>query len=430
MFAMFKIKSDTTSKLFSNTAYQLIGKILSMLVTVLCTVIIARVYGRESFGEFNLMQMWPAFVFIVVDFGFNAIATKEIAKDWQKADKYFNTIIYLRVLLSCGFILLMTLLLQLFPYDTALRNGIRLNLLLILTQALYASTNVIFQPKLRYDLSTLGYVSGYVYILIAVVLMSYFKLSVALISFNYVIGGLITFIVSVTLIRKKLGVALNFRFDKTLARQLFWQSLPLGMMFVFSQISFKSDSLMLSILHLPKSLGLNNTESVAIYGLPYKIFEVGLVLPTFFMNAAYPVLVRHMQEGKEKLQRSLRNILIYLACGGVLVAIIGVALSPFVIKLIGGPEFSQSISVLQILLSGMVLYFLTQPLAWLLVTLDKQKHLPYIYLVSAIFNVSANYVFIQKYSFYASAVITHVSEFLILLMLIYFVRKEWKLKYA
>src|SRR3989338_1963177 len=104
MFVMFKIKSETTNKLFSNTAYQLIGKITSMLITVLCTVIIARVYGRESFGEFNLMQVWPAFVFIIVDFGFNAIATKEIAKDWKKAEKYFNIILYLRILLSFGFI--------------------------------------------------------------------------------------------------------------------------------------------------------------------------------------------------------------------------------------------------------------------------------------------------------------------------------------
>jgi len=254
-------------------------------------------------------------------------------------------------------------------------------------------------------------------------------MSVALISFNYVIGGIISFIVSATLIRKKLGVALTFNFDKKLAQQLFWQSLPLGLMFVFSQISFKSDSLLLSVLHLPKNLGLNNTESVAIYGLPYKIFEVGLVLPTFFMNAAYPVLVRHMQEGKEKLEQSLRNILLYLAGGGVLVAIIGIVFSPLAIKIVGGIEFSQSVLVLQILLSGMILYFLTQPLAWLLVTLDKQKHLPYIYLTSAVFNVSANYFFIQKYSFYASAVITHLSELLILLMLVYFVRKEWKLKY-
>jgi PST family polysaccharide transporter len=425
---MFKIKSETTSKLFSNTAYQLIGKVMSMLITVLCTVIIARVYGRESFGEFNLMQAWPAFVFIIVDFGFNAIAAREIARDWKNAEKYFNTILYLRILLSCGFILLLTSLLHFFPYDSVLRNGIRLNLLLILTQALYASINVIFQPKLRYDLSTIAYVSGYIYILVAVILMSYFKMSVALISFNYVIGGIITFVVGSYLINKKLGVALTFKLDKKLAQQLVWQSLPLGLMFVFSQISFKSDSLMLSVLPLPS--GLNNTESVAVYGLPYKIFEVGLVLPTFFMNAAYPVLVRHMHEGKDKLAKSLRNILMYLAGGAILTSIVGIAFSPLAIELIGGAEFSESVLVLQILLSGMILYFLTQPLAWLLVTMDKQKHLPYIYLAAAIFNVSTNYIFIQKYSFYASAVITHLSELLVLLLLVYFVRKEWNKKYA
>jgi O-antigen/teichoic acid export membrane protein len=271
---------------------------------------------------------------------------------------------------------------------------------------------------------------GYVYILASILAMSYLKMSVALISFNYVIGGFITFIIGAYLIKNKLGVALTFKYDKKLVHQLIWQSLPLGMMFIFSQISFKSDSLLLSVLHLPENLGLTNTDSVAIYGLPYKIFEVGLVLPTFFMNAAYPVLVRHMQEGKEKLQKSLRNILVYLAAGALLTSTVGILFSPLVIKIIGGEEFSQSTLVLQILLSGMILYFMTQPLAWLLVTMDKQKYLPYIYLTSALFNVSANYFFIQKYSFYASAVITHLSEFLILLMLIYFVNREWQKKYA
>lgn len=426
---MFKTKSDTTIKLFSNTAYQLLGKLLSMLITVMCTVIIARTYGRESYGEFSLMQGWPAFVFIMVDFGLNAIATREIAKDWNKAEKYFNTILYIRIVLSCVFMLAMSLLLTFFPYSNALKNGIRLNLLMILTQALFATTNVIFQPKLRYDLSTIGYIAGYVYILAAIIIMSRLHMSVALISFSYVIGGLITFLVNFAFV-KRLGVHLNLVLDKGFATRLLYQSLPLGLMFVFSQINFKSDSLLVSLLPLPSRFGLTNTESVAIYGLPYKIFEVGLVLPTFFMNAAYPILVKHMLEGKERLKKSFIGVITALAIGGLVCAVLGVFFSPLAITLLGGAQFTRSIFVLQVLLSGMVLYFLTQPLAWLLVTLDSQRYLPYVYLISAIFNVTANYIFIQRYSFYASAIITHLSEFLILCLLLYFVRKAWKSKYA
>jgi len=88
------------------------------------------------------------------------------------------------------------------------------------------------------------------------------------------------------------------------------------------------------------------------------------------------------------------------------------------IKYLGGSDFVQSILVLRILMIGLFIYYLTQPVAWLIVTLGKQKYLPVIYLISAVFNLIMNYVFIQKFSFYASAVITHLSEFIILILLI------------
>jgi O-antigen/teichoic acid export membrane protein len=207
-------------------------------------------------------------------------------------------------------------------------------------------------------------------------------------------------------------------------------SLPLGAMFVFSQINFKADGIMLSVLPVPAKYGLNNTESVAVYALPYKIFEVCLVIPTFFLNSVYPLLVIHMQESRERLKRTFTRSILFLFGSGVVVGIFGVLLANLAITLLGGAQFSQSIPVLQILLGGIVLYYLTQPLAWLIVTLGKQIYLPFIYLTSAVFNVTANYLFIPRYSFFASAIITHLSELLILVLLTAFAIRAWKLKYA
>ena len=101
-------------------------------------------------------------------------------------------------------------------------------------------------------------------------------------------------------------------------------------------------------------------------------------------------------------------------------------LAPMVVKILGGQEFDQSTEVLKILAVGLFIFFLTQPISYLIVTLDKQKYLPAIYLISAIFNVSANLIFIPKYSFYASAYITWISEGLIFLMLTFFAVKSWQ----
>lgn len=421
--------SNLGVKIAKNTIYQLVGKVVSMSITVLIVLIVTRNYGREGYGWFSLMQTWPALFFVIVDFGINAIATRELSKDWSKASEYLGNILFLRIVFSLLISLMLVAVLIFFPYSVWLKTGIILSLLLILTQALFTTTNIIFQVKLRYDLSVIGYLAGYLAILVLALVLSQLKADVRLISFTYVIGGLITFGIN-SLFIKKLGVKFSIRYDKEIVRYLLLTSLPLGLMFVFSQINFKADSIMLSVLKIPASFGLNNIESVAVYSLPYKVFEVALVVPTFFMNSVFPVMVTKLRSGKEELKKLFKKALLFLSLAGVAGSLLGVITAPWIIDILGGSQFGQSVLVLRILLLGLVLYYLSQPVAWLLVTLNCQKKLPLIYLIGAIFNVSANYLFIPKYSFLASSVITHASEFLVLCMLVLAAVKAWKVEYA
>jgi O-antigen/teichoic acid export membrane protein len=423
------IKSDTTKKIAGNTIYQIIGKLISMSITMVAVVIVTRTYGREGYGEFSLMQSWPALFFVIVDFGINAIAARELSKDWSKANKYFGNILMIRLIFSLFLIGSLSLAVRAFSYSDQLSNGIRLGLFLLLTQSLYSTTNIFFQVKLKYDYSTIAYTAGYILIFILVLLFSLLKIEVMWVNFSYVVGGLITFILSLYYV-KKLGVVPDFTLDKELWGFLFSSSLPIGIMFVFSQMSFKEDALMLSFLKLPDSYGLNNTESVAVYALPYKVFEVLLVVPTFFMNSVYPVLVRHMAEGKEKLKETFTRVIYFLLFSGILVGILGIVFSPLAIKILGGEKFSQSVGVLNILAGSVFIFYLTSPISWLIVTLGYQKYLPWIYLASFTFNMVSNLIFIPRYSFYAASWVTVVSEFIVLFLLIIFARKSWRLKYA
>jgi len=259
--------------------------------------------------------------------------------------------------------------------------------------------------------------------------LSQAKVDVMWISFSYVVGGFVTFVVNYFFVRS-LGVRPEFVIDRHVWAYLLTSSLPLGLMFVFSQINFKADSLLLSVLPVPSFLNASNNEAVGLYALPYKIFEVALVMPTFFMNSVYPVMVVNMSEGKEKLKKTLIQSLKFLVAAALVFSVLGYIFSPLAVSILGGSEFEASIPVLRILLSGLVLYSVTQPLAWVIVTMGYQKYLPGIYLVSGVFNVTMNYIFIPAYSFYMSAVITHLSELLILILLIITVRKIWRKTYA
>ena len=427
---MFMMKKHGTAiKVAKNTIYQIIGKVISMTITIVAVIIVTRTYGREGYGEFSLMQSWPALFFVIVDFGINAIAARELSKDWSKANLYFGNILVIRIIFSVLLVLILWVILGLFPYSLSLRNGITLGLFLLITQALYTTTNIFFQVRMKYDFSTIAYTLGYILIFFLVLLFSYLKLSVALVNFSYVIGGLLTFIISSHLLNR-IGVKLEFKFDKDLWKYLISSSLPIGIMFIFSQMSFKEDALMLSFLHLPDSYGLNNTESVAVYSLPYKVFEVFLVVPTFFMNSVYPVLVNDMSVSRERLKNTFTRVVLFLIMSGVFVGILGIVFSSFAVKVLGGEEFNQSIGVLKILSGGLFLFYLTSPVSWLIVTLGYQRYLPWVYLISFMFNLISNILFIPKYSFFAATWITVISEFIVLVLLVIFARKSWKLKYA
>ncbi len=414
--------SSTRRIVALNTVYQLAGKFFSTVITIIVTVIVTRAYGRDAYGQFTLMQSYPALFFIIVDFGLNAIAVKEIAKDETRTQKVFNSVLVMRLLFSALLVLVLGLILIFFPYSPQLKFGIILSLFLIITQALYATANIVFQAQLKYNFSTLSYVLGSLCILVLVVLFTALGASVVLISFSYVLGGLVVFLINLRLLAK-LGVEITFGFDKALAKLLVIQALPLGLMFVFSQVNFKSDTILLSLLHMPSSYGLSNTESVAIYSLPYKVFEVCLVIPTFFMNAVYPLFVKRVLVSKATLLAIFKKSLVILAALGSFAGCVGFFAAPLLIKLLGGSDFTQSVLVLRILFIGLLLFFLSQPVSWLIVTLEKQWFLPIVYCVSAAFNVSANLVLIPRYSFYAASAITVGSELLVLVLLVFYARK-------
>ncbi len=378
---------------------------------------------------FNIMQTFPAIFFIIADFGLNAIATRELSKNWDNASSLLGSIAVLRIAISALLMIFAFIVLQIFPYSGQLKFGIYLSLFLILTQALFATINIVFQVKLRYDLSTVGLVLGSLAVLILSLAFSYLKMPVVWVSFSYVLGGIVTFFVNFYFMRK-LNVRVALNFDKNLWKFLILQSWPIGLAFIFSQVNFKADTLLLSIMNLPQRYGFGNTESVAIYGLPYRVFEVSLVVPTFFMNAIYPVFVQKMGVGKDALRSIVVKSTTALGICGVLLGFLGIIFADTIINILGGSEFLRSGDVVKLLFFGLFIFYITQPLSWLIVTLDKQVYLPAIYLAAAVFNLAGNILFIPVYSFYASSVLTWLSEGLILVLLIIAARRAWKAKYA
>lgn len=405
---------NTPQKVAYNTAAQILGKAATTITTLLITVLITRRFGPSGYGDWTIMMAYAALFYIVSDFGLNAIVTRDLSANETKTAHYFKNLLAMRLVMGFFLFGVGVLALALFPYSQFVKTGVVISLLTIFTQALYTSGNAIFQTKLRYDLAVLAAILGSLTILILAFWLVMRGAGLLPVVGSYVVGGVVMVVASLIFVRGLTG-AVGLQFDLNLWRYLFMSALPLGLATIFTVILQRGDAILLSLIV--------GNEAVGFYGASYKIFEFALVFPTFFVNATYPIMVRHLKDGQERLLKTVKLSGLFLLAISVLGLAVGYFLAPLMIRVVAGPEFGESVLALRLLLLGLPFFYLSALFLWLLITLGKQKQVPVVYAIGAAVNLGLNLIFIPRYSFYGAAVITWTSELLILTLLVYFSRK-------
>jgi len=394
-------------KIAANTVYQLGGKGFSILVNILIIALITRALGVEQFGEYVLVTTVPTFLYLLGDFGLNAVFLRDLSADGRHVRKFGN-LLSLRMVLATASLLLGLAYAFLYPHPPAVQLGIIVALTTVFTQGLLVSLNALFQHSLRYDLSVLASILAHV-------------LSLGLVAWGFFSGaGFLFFVLAwiatyfsaaflALLFSRKIAERPRFAWDPKWIGKIFRASLPIGLMLLFSQINSMADVFLLR--------ALDSAEAVGIYRLGYKVFENILPIPIFFVNALYPIMLADHRHSLVLLYRRLKHSVLALLAVSLAAIAVTVTLAGVLISILGGAEFTDSVLVLKILTLALPFFFVTAPLQWFLITVGKERVLPAIYALAAVVNVSVNIVFIPRFSYLASISATVLSEVLILVML-------------
>lgn len=413
-----------TLKIASNTFYQLVAKAISVVTTVAVTALITRTMGISSFGAFFLMSNFATYFFLLLDFGINTVVTREISNNNTLSNEYFRNVLTLRLIYSLILVIIVSLLLPLIPFKLTnysfLRLGVFIGLLVLMSQAIYNSCTIVFQSHLDYKKVVISSLIGNGVLFIFLFPVVFFTKNLMLMVVTNTAGSFLVSIIALYLVKQIIG-RVGFSFNFVLWKRLFKLALPLGVAIFLTVIVSKADSFLLSIMDLSKSLTPGNAQALGNYGLAYKVFENILVLPTYFVNALFPVMVFHKGESIGKLKNTLKKSLGTMFIVSLLVVAVGWVFSPLAIFILSG-EGGQNLATLslRILIIGLPLFFCSAVLMFFLITVGLEKKLPLIYAIAAVFNVVLNYFYIPSFGYIASSVITGVTEVLILLLLLVF----------
>jgi len=393
-----------------NTISQLVGKIVGAGTTFLVGILIARRFGAEGYGDFTKIITYVAFFFWIADFGINAIYLRQQTTE-EADDNAWPTLLGLRVIGSVILMFIALAFLALLPqgqtqgYTTFVRLGIIVFSPAILFQALITSTNAVFQKNLRYDFATAAVVAGSVFTLLFLFAMTAMRGTWGILMGVMALfaGSAVTACVALLLVRRIAGTIRIVLRVANMKRMLL-PSIPLGLTLFFNLVYFHVDSVILTLTR--------TTAEVGIYGLAYKLFEVPLVLPTFFVNALYPLMLRAFHSSErttnDEFMHLVRRSMITLVVLSFVTGIFLWIVAPYMTLI--RSDFAASVPVLRILIMSLPIFFVSSLTMWILITLGKQKLLMVIYGTGMIINVFLNAYFIPRYGYIAAAWITVMSE--------------------
>lgn len=395
-------------KVSQQTLWQMVGKVITSLSTIIILGIVTRHFGESGTGIFTLALTYLAFFTLVIDFGVNAHLMPQLIKDnseiiWRKLFGFrlgFAPILIPIAVLGGLF----------WPTQENVFKQLILigSFMAILEPAIYVSVNAIFQSRFRYDLSVVGWSGAALITLFLVSLTTQLGFGLSWLMIDYSLGWLTGCLILLFFVKKFVKNIWPI-FDLTFAKSLIKQAWPISATLILNVVYFRLDAF---ILFFYKSFA-----EVGIYNLAYQVFQAALVIPTFIMNGYFPLMLKSLQESKNKFISNLNLGFLVMTCLGLFVAVLTILFSPLIILVItGGKGFAGSIEVLRILSLSFPAFFASALLMWALVSLKKYKVMLSIYLVGLIFNVALNFVFIPLYSYTAAAWITVVSEYLILLL--------------
>lgn len=431
-----------SQKIAFNTVVQIVAKVVTVFFTLLTTILLTGYLGKSGFGDYIYVITLVIMFGALADWGTATIGVREAAKEEEKQGQIFVNILVLRLLFSflatillIGFSLIVPLQT---PRPEVLRQAIMIASILLILNALKASFGIVFQVKLQMQKSALAniVISGLIF------LISWFFVKAGFGLLSLVIAYLLATGVGVLMVGflASKTVKFVFVFDKEFLNRLTKESLPMGAILLMFTIDNKIDTVMLGVI--------KGSESVGIYGIAYRIYDVLILGAAFLMNALMPIISQYAEyspprcllaEGGAppprgcnfvKLQQIYQKSFDVLLLMGI--GVVGLVwwLAPLMVQVLAQKrfvEFADAVWVLRILSLAMLIAYFNHLAGYTIVALGKQRPYFFVALIALIFNVFANLFVIPKFSYFGAATVTILTEALVFLITTFFIFKLLKI---
>jgi len=390
-----------------NTSYFTVALILQKVISFSYFIIIARSIGPENLGKYYFAISFTTVFAIFVDIGMSAVLIREIAKRKEKAEKYLQNVIGLKLILSLLSLGTVFALINLMGYPELTKHLVYLSSIAMILD----SFTLVFFGVSRgfHNLSWESFAVVVYQFIILILGVTFLQLNLSLrwLISVVAIASISNFLYSGSLILFRWKLKLMPRFDGKIIKQIITMALPFALFGIFQRFYTYFDSILLSMLAGDTYVGL--------YSVAFKMTFALQFLPLAFVASLYPAMSTYYIENNKKLVQSFERAMNYLIIIALPISF-GIIILAEQIILIFKSEYSGSVLPLQIIIASLIFIFASYPVGSLLNACDRQKINSSNMAIVLAISIAMNLMLIPRYQAVGASITVLTTNALLLIL--------------
>lgn len=393
-------------RILLNTGYRASADVASKVISLVFFVGMARFLGTTGFGTFVFALSFGLVVTTLAAFGQDQILTREVARDHAKLNDYFANTIALKLTLATPILVIALSGLALTKVSGETLATTALMAFAVLIELLMMTCYAVYQAFERLVWFPVVVVVQRVFTTVVGFSAMALGAGVVDVAAIYLAGSLVALVLSATLM-VKLVAPTTVKLTTATWWPLMRAAAPIGLATVFGLVLGRSDTLLLAVFE-PATV-------VGTYGAAYRLFEATFFIGWAVSAAVFPVLSRlSAPTSVRSVTSSALKLVLVVAVPAAAGAVI---LGRPLLELLYGAAFSDAATPLMILGPGIVLHGVGLVLSTMLVSQNKARTITIAFGVTAAFNIAANLALIPLLSMRGAALVTTVSELILVVSL-------------
>jgi len=334
-----------------NTVFLSSANIFARAVGFFYFIFLGRTLGVENFGHYNFALALVYNFYPVADFGLERLILRDLSKNGEKAQDYFQKILPLRFSLALTSVFLVSLLGLFLSKNNFDRLNIFVFSLCLLPWTFNQLIAGIANAFEKMEIQSLAVVGMSLLTAILGGTVAFFGDSVTQI---LLAAFLANFLVSLIMFRiaGKIGLEFKIEIDKNFWKKALSESWVFATIMILAVFYLRASTVMVNLFKGPYFTGL--------YSSAFKFIEASILIPQSFALALFPQTARLLAADKESLKRNYLKLkslgLIFLF--SLVFCLVFYFFSPFILKIAYGEKYLGAVGAAKILGVAAIFFFM------------------------------------------------------------------------